>query len=142
MKKKKLPIKWIVTVLVVVLFFAVWGMDIQRAKKYDIDVIAVSNLSPIANGKDLSYITIRVTRDGKPCANHEIEVRPTYGTFGAYILWTDENGIAEFEYKAYEDEYYQPAGDDSIRIIDLSNSLLIEVWAETTYTLTLQRHDG
>ena len=138
MKKKKLPIKLFATVLLVLVFFALWGVDTARATKYDIDVVAISNTSLIADGEDQSVITIRVSRGGKPCANHEIMFEPSDGTLDAYLVLTDENGLVDVVYTAYEETRFKPAGEVTIEISDLSNSLLIEVNAKASLTLNLR----
>lgn len=138
MKKKKLPIKWIATVLAVVVFFCVWGVDILRAKKYDIQLVSVSNTSPIANGEDEVVICFRVSRNGKPCKNHEMMFEPSDGKLDEYLLLTDENGLVEIRYTTYEETRFKPAGEVTIEVADLSNSLLIEVNAKTSITLNLR----
>ena len=79
--------------------------------------------------EDKVLLTVRVTHKGEPCVNHEVEVRTgeNQGRFSTYLDTTDENGCVTFEYVPYYENEWTKAGPITITVLELSNSIFVEV---------------
>ncbi len=128
-KKSSLFIKILVIGIIALILFAGWLFDFIRAKQFDVDIIYVSNSTPYASEQDKVSFTVLVTQNGKPCVDHEVEVRlgENQGRFSAYLKTTDENGCVSFEYVPYYESDYVKAGPVTITVLELSNSIFVEV---------------
>ena len=94
--------KILILILVVLLFLIGWGFDAIRAREFSIEVVSVTPEVGIADGQTPITVELRVSRDGKPCAEHILHgVSMTGGNFRAKRVKTDENGIATFIYYPY-----------------------------------------
>lgn len=139
MKAKGLITKLIVIGIIIAVIFAGWLFDYERSKKYSITITEISNENPVASNKERVEITFLVAKNGVPCAGHEVEIRADAGTFqSGQIGYTDENGAITFCYVPYNESKYKEAGDVNFLVIDLSNSVFVEVNAEMRFTLTLR----
>ena len=139
MKSKGIITKLLVIAIIVAVIFAGWLFDYERAKKYSITITEISNESPLASNRERVEITFLVAKTGVPCAGHEVEIRADKGTFqNGQIGYTDDNGEITFCYVPYNESKYNKAGDVNFSVIDLSNSVFIEVNAKTQFTLTLR----
>lgn len=126
--KKSLYIKILVICILAIVILSGWIFDFIRAKEFDIEVLYVSDTTPYADERDIVTIKVQVTRNGKPCAGHEVEVRCDMGRFdGGYLIITDENGCATFQYVPYYESEWAKAGPVKVTFLELSNSLFIEV---------------
>lgn len=131
-KKTSILIKLMFFLIIALLFFFGWVFDFIYAKSFDIRCTYISNTAPYAREEDVVIFEIEVTKNGKPCKNHEIEVRcgENQGRFTSYLELTDDNGKVQFEYVPYYETMWQKAGPVEITVLDLSNSIFIEVNAE------------
>lgn len=130
-------IKLFVIFIAGVLLLGAWGYDTARAQKYDIQLVYLSNETPYASQKDLVTFTVRVTRGGKPCINHEISATCSKGQMRIMLARTDEEGYVDFSYAPYNESIYEKAGPVTFEILNLSNSVLIEVHASFKFSITL-----
>lgn len=124
---RSLKIKLLVIGILVAVFLVGWFYDYMRAKEYNVEITYVSDTTPYANEYDFVTIEVLVTRNGKPCVGHEIEIRCDKGRFDPYMDITDENGCVRFEYIPYYESEWAKAGPVKITVLELSNSLFIEV---------------
>ncbi len=131
--KKGLRLKIGITALLVIVFTLAWLYDYLRAKDYQVEVVYVSNTTPMAELTEVVDIDVLITRNGVPCVGHEVEARCDAGTFRAYLNRTDENGIVRFQYIPYRETAYKKAGPVTITLLELSNSMIIEVNVIETY---------
>ncbi len=128
-KRSSLFIKLLVIGILAFVLFAAWLFDYIRAKEFDVDIIYVSDTTPYAMEEDKVLLTVRVTHKGEPCVDHEVEVRTgeNQGRFSTYLDTTDENGCVTFEYVPYYENEWTKAGPITITVLELSNSIFVEV---------------
>ncbi len=132
--KKGLVLKLGITGLLVAIFCLAWLYDFLRTKEYDVQVVYISNKTPTADFSDTVDFDVWVTRNGKPCAGHEIEARCSAGSFRAYLGKTNKYGVVRFTYIPYVETAYQKAGPVEITLLELSNSAIIEVNVVETFS--------
>ncbi|MBQ8658597.1 MAG: hypothetical protein IJ506_05625 [Clostridia bacterium] len=136
--KKGLAIKILIFVLLAAVFFAAWGYDTYRASLYEIKIYHISDETPYASMSEKVSFTVRVTKDGKPCKDHEISATCSKGQLASMLERTDEEGFVTFVYRPYAETKRQKAGKVTIELADLSNSLLIEVNAKMSFSIELR----
>ena len=127
---------------IVTLLFVGWGFDCIRASKYSISLTYISNEKPYAKQEDVVEFSVRVTKFGKPCQNHEISATCSKGQMNVMLVRTDEDGYATFSYAPYNESRYAKAGEVFFEIADLSNSVFVEVHAMLNFSITLQSVEG
>lgn len=113
---------------------ALWLVDLGVSKLYRIEVVSIPEQTVAGNQ---AVFTVRVTDlQGRPKEGHLLAA-VTYGTgsFLAYRVETDEEGLATFTYYTLPESRYNPAMDIDIQIRDESNSVFFEV--NTLLDLTL-----
>lgn len=137
-KKRKIGLKYIIVAALIVFFAFAYLFDFVWSKTYNVEIISVSDETPIADNSVRVEIKVCVTHFGEPVKKHEIFALPSAGLMLAYTTVTDENGIATFVYVPYTETRFTPAGDVEIRIRDQSNSIILEINAYSDLTLKLQ----
>lgn len=136
--QKSLWIKIAVFGLCIAIIFVGWAFDNAWAKKYDFELVFISNETPYATQEDVVDFTVRVTKDGKPCSNHEISASCSRGQLNVMLVRTDENGYADFSYAPYNENRYVKAEEVFFEIADLSNSIFVEVHAQLEFSIKLR----
>lgn len=136
--KKSLVIKVGVILLILALVGLAWGYDCLRARNYKVELTYLSNETPMAVQTDIVHFTVRVTKNGNPCADHEISATCSKGQMTVMLARTDEDGYVNFSYAPYNETRYAKAGEVFFEIADLSNSLFVEVHATLTFSIVLQ----
>lgn len=137
-KRRKLPVKYTVALVLIAVFTALWLFDFAWAKTYIIEAKA-ADYSPVADPSKRVEIEIQVTHFGKPVAGHEIFVLPSAGTMAANLAKTDENGRAILVYIPYRADKFTPLEDVVVTIRDQSNSFVWEINARTDVVLNMRR---
>ena len=142
---KSLLVKLAVIAGIAIAMLLAYWFDYQRAKEYTIELYHISDETPIASQKERVSFTVRVTDgDGKPCKNHEIEARCSKGQMVTMLTRTDKDGFATFVYAPYTDDGrpHNKAGEVTFELLELSNSVLIEVNATMKFSITLEKPEG
>ncbi len=143
--KKGLCIKLLITCILAFIFCGCWLYDSIRVREFNVDVVYVSNLNPVAEDVMDNWVTIRVqvTHNGTPCEGYEVEARTgeSEGKLVKYFGKTDANGIIEFVYAPY-DEKFKPAGRVTLTFLEMSNSKIIEVKKIVTYDEIVLKSKG
>ena len=140
--KKSLLLKIGAILLLLALIGVAWLYDFYRAKFYKVELTYLSDETPIASQKDVVDFTIRVTKNGVPCADHEVSAVCSKGQMIVMIARTDADGYVDFSYAPYNECRYAKAGEVVFEIADLSNSLFVEVHATLTFSIVLQSPEG
>ena len=105
-----------------------WGLATARLD----DIIIESWVDPpsvVADGKSSTIITIRVTENGEPRARDLVQLWLGRGGGILTPMWvfTDENGMAEIEYRPNPYSSYDPQEGAEVQIKDISIGRLAEV---------------
>lgn len=135
---KSIWIKLIAIGACLAVLLAAWGYDAVRAKKYDVELVYLSNPTPYAVSTDTVDFTIQVRRGEEVCVGHELYIQVSGGKLNAYLSLTDENGKADFTYYPYNETKRLKAGKVTFVVKDLSNSLLVEVNAVMEFSIVLK----
>ena len=142
---KSLLVKLLVVAVIAVATLLAYWYDYERAQEYSIELCYISDETPIASNKERVTFTVRVTDgDGNPCANHEIEARCSKGMMVVMLTRTDKDGFATFVYAPYTDngKPHNKAGKVTFELLDLSNSVLIEVNTKAYFSIVLDKPEG
>lgn len=137
--KKKLII--FSTVIVIILIAYVF--DSFLASGYKIQTISINPNHAIADNKTPTEIKLKLTYRGKPVSNHDLNaVSLDGGSFKAYRIKTDKDGIATFIYYSYLASNILPVKTIRIRVRDESNSIIIAVPYEYYFEVPLDAPEG
>ncbi len=135
--------KYIVLLVIILLFLFGWTLDSIRAGEFSIEVISVTPEIGIADGQTPVTVQLRVTHNGQPCEDHILFGQSMNGgSFRAKRVATDENGIAAFVYFPYYKTELVELIDVALHFEDESNSLLIVVPAELDLVLPMKAPDN
>lgn len=135
--------KFIVLLVIVLLFVLGWSVDSIRAREFTIEVVSMSPDIGIADGQTPVTIQLRVSRNGTPCADQILYgVSLNGGSFRAKRVTTDENGLATFIYYPYYKSELNELVDVTLQFVDESNSLFIVVPAELEVVLPMTEPDN
>ncbi len=138
-KNGGLAIKLLVTGIIAAVIFLGWAFDSVRASEFKVERTYISDTTPVASNRESVDLTFKVTRNGRPCNGHEVEITASAGSWsGGQIGYTDEEGCITFTYVPYNETKYAPADDVDFIVKDLGNSVFIEVNATYTFTVSLQ----
>ena len=132
-------LKWKVILVLVVVVALAAGYDYYRKTTFDVSVLSISPDPAPADGKSPVTITAQVTRHGEPVEGHNLyAVSLDGGNFEAYRVLTDADGQAQFTYFPFQATAYSPAQEVDIYIRDESNSVFIEIYADTSCVVHLE----
>lgn len=122
--KKKITVMF----LIMAVFFMFWLFDYYRSKQFLLEYQEISEQPSPADGITEILFSMKLTRNGKPVAGHDLYGVP-YGAggFKAYRVSTDENGVANFVYFPYIASSEEEVKDVPFKIIDENNSIFLEV---------------
>ena len=134
-----MSIKWKVFAVLLIVVALAAGYDYYRMTTFEVSVLSISPDPAPADGKTPVTITAKVTRHGQPVEGHNLYALSLGGgNFKAYRVLTDADGQAEFTYFPYQASAYSPAQDVEIYIRDESNSVFIEIYADTSCVVHLE----
>lgn len=135
--------KFIVLLVIAMLFLLGWCVDTVRARDFTIEIVSVSPDVGIADGQTPVTMQLRVSRNGTPCEDHILyAVSLNGGSFRAKRVTTDENGLATFIYYPYFKSELNELTDVTLQFVDESNSLFIAVPAELEMVLPMAEPDN
>lgn len=130
-------------ILMIVIFAAIVGVftlvDWGITCSYDIELVKVNPEEPYMDNKTPVEITLRVTRKGNPVEGHDILATALKGgSFTAYRVVTDADGLATFIYWPLKLSRFNPLQDAVIQFQDESNSVIIYLPKTETFTIKLR----
>lgn len=115
----------------------VYGIEYGVSKTYDFEIYSISlNADTIemndAIAEETNYITVRVTKGGKPINNQQIFCysKTTGVERKDYRKYTNEDGLATFRIIPPKGNFYNPLTDITLEFLNESNSKIIEVNAK------------
>jgi hypothetical protein len=127
--------------LYAVIFFGIFGamflFDFGRSKLFHVELVQVDPFPIPADGFTPVKLTARLTRQGMPVEGHDLYiVSLDGGNFTAYRINTNKAGEAVFTYYPYKTTKNIPLRDIRFIIRDESNSVFLEVNAESLFTVS------
>ena len=131
---------WVLGIVAVfVLIFGVdWLIAQSRLGGIAIDIVA-DPTEVVANGRDRSTVTIRITENGQPRADDLVQLWLSKG--GGLLtpnwVYTDENGGITVTYTPNPYSRYDPQDGAQIVVLDTSIGRLIEVGKQSAVTIGL-----
>lgn len=137
--KRKIPIKYIIVSILIVIFSVFYVFDCLWAKTYEVSAVYISDETPVASNTERVEIVVQIKHFGKPMENHEVFVLPSAGSMLAYTALTDKDGMATFYYIPYTASVFNPVQDVTLTIRDQSNSVFWEINADTEVLLKLRQ---
>ncbi len=145
---KKIPVKFVIAAILVLVFCVCWLVDYCIAQTYEINYTYESVYGDLtADQRNTVTIVVTLTQNGKPVAGHSLWMNPPLayqdgewisgGQMQKNLVVTDENGQAVFTYYPYTANKLKPANFVKFVVKDQSNSLIVEVNAEKVFWLEL-----
>ncbi len=135
-RRKKIPVKWAVIGVIVLIFAGMWIFDAIRAQTFCLEMVECTPETAVADGSTKVEITYRLTRGGKPVEGHNIFIYcDGNGRFFSYRETTDEDGKVTFLLYPGRATLYSPAKDIPVYASDESNSIFIMVKAKHEFVL-------
>ncbi len=134
MKKK------LITLLILCLIFGMfYTFDAFRASQFHIGLVSVSPDPGVADGQSPITIVVQLTQNGgQPVGGHSLFAFSLGGgMLKANREITDENGKVTYVYYPYRASKLMELKDVPIKVIDESNSIVIEVNATGIFTVRL-----
>ncbi len=150
----KSTVKKLIVIAAIVLVFALgFGIDSLIATSYRIEFVGVErqgeeNLldeqgeiipmtSGIADGRTHVFLTVRLTRYGKPVAGHILYIKTNRNVLAR--IETDENGEVLVDYTCYKARKRDKAENVTFTVTDEDNSVFITVSAKAEYELDMRK---
>ena len=136
---------WILGILA--LLILVFGGDwlIARSRLDNIAIaIQADPDNVVANGKDGSTVTIRITEGGQPRAHDLVQLwlNKGGGLLSPNWVYTDDDGMITVSYTPNPYSRYDPQDGAEIAILDTSIGRLIEVGKQSSVRIRLVKPDA
>jgi hypothetical protein len=133
--------RWVLIALAVLIAVLAVDRGMAQARLGHVQIAAPAEpATVVADGKNSTVVTVRVTEDGRPCAGHLLQA---YLGSGAGLLtpgwvFTDQNGTAVITYTPNPYSVYDPQDFVLINVMDTSIGRIIEVDKRQEVRVTLQ----
>lgn len=125
--------------IIVLLFLVAYAFDYVRAQTFEIEVVEISPVEPVADGETPVSISVKLEKRAKPVEGHNLFMIPMDGgVMKANRQKTDSNGMANFTYYPYRATILQPARTVTIRVYDEDNSVFVIVNAKLDFEIKLK----
>ncbi len=140
LKSKRLTWSLAVLALFLLIFGVDWLIAQSRLSGINIEILA-EPAAVVANGKDSTNLTVRITENGQPRVNDLVQLwlRKGGGLLTPNWVYTDENGMFIVTYTPNPYSRYDPQDGAEIAVLDTSIGRLVEVGKQSAVIIGLLR---